>query len=97
MSAKRPAGRVRGTGLDATRPRGGGLGASTVALRRADVERVEAAGALRPSATPGDVRSELLALGLAAMGAGWRLVEPRVVDATGADVPRGHARKESGS
>lgn len=74
---------------DASRPRGGGgLSATTVGLRRADVERVESAGAMRPGATPGDVRSELLALGLAAMGAGWRLVEPRVVDATGADVPR---------
>lgn len=74
---------------DAARPRGGGrLDATTVGLRRADVERVEAAGALRPGATPGDVRSELLALGLAAMEQGWRLVEPRVVDATGADVPR---------
>lgn len=62
-----------------------------MALRAADRAILRRAAELRPGASAGDVRSEVIALGVAALEAGWRLEGPRVLDATGGPTPRGHA------
>lgn len=56
-----------------------GLSATTIGLRKADAANFEAAGALRPGASPGTVRSEVIALGYAAMLAGGRVEAARAV------------------
>lgn len=66
----------------AGRPRrgaGGGLTDVRVGLRRRDVEAIERAAPCRPGATPADLRSELIALGAAAMLAGGRIEPARAV------------------
>lgn len=56
-----------------------GLAATTIGLRKADVANFEAAGVLRPGASPPEVRSEVIALGYACMLAGGRVEAARVV------------------
>lgn len=52
---------------------------TNVALRAADRARLRRAAELRPGASAGDVRSEVIALGVAAMEAGGRVEPARAV------------------